>query len=58
MAEELFQTLFKDIIYTPSLDELLDKINNVGIENLSQKEIETLNNYSKNQFEKLLVLLT
>ena len=48
MAEELFQTLFKDIIHTPSLDELLDKINNVGIENLSQQEIETLNNYSKN----------
>lgn len=48
MVDELFQKLFKDIIYTPSLDELLDKINNVGINNLTSKEIETLNDYSKN----------
>ena len=31
----------------PTLNELLDKINEKGIKSLSKKEIELLNNYSK-----------
>ena len=33
----------------PTLNELLDKISEVGLENLSEKEKEYLENYSKNQ---------
>lgn len=51
---ELFDEDFDDEIFTlknkkkvVTLDELLDKINELGIQSLSEKEIEILNSYSK-----------
>ena len=35
--------------YLPDIDELLDKINKVGLENLSAQEKQLLNNYSNNK---------
>jgi hypothetical protein len=48
--EKLFSILSqpqKTKVHIPSLDELLDKISEHGIESLTEKEIEILNEYSK-----------
>ena len=48
--EKLFSLLFKPqtkLIEKPSLDQLLDKINESGIDSLTESEIKILNEYSK-----------
>jgi len=49
-VEKLFSLIFKspqtnDVVLT--LDQLLDKINETGIDSLTEKEIQLLNEYSK-----------
>jgi len=39
----------EEITPLPDIDELLDKINSVGLKNLTTKEKQILNNYSKNK---------
>ena len=48
--EKIFSLLFKPLtipVETPTLDQLLDKINESGIESLTENEIQLLNEYSK-----------
>ena len=48
--EKIFSLLFKPLtipVETPTLDQLLDKINESGIDSLTESEIKILNEYSK-----------
>jgi hypothetical protein len=48
--EKLFSVLFKPQtipVEVPTLDQLLDKINESGIDSLTENEIKLLNEYSK-----------
>jgi hypothetical protein len=48
--EKLFSVLFKSQttpVEVPTLDQLLDKINESGIDSLTDNEIKLLNEYSK-----------
>jgi hypothetical protein len=47
MVEELFQILFNPNVSEPTLDEILDKIGDVGMEGLSTYELKKLEEYSK-----------
>ena len=42
-----FLNIEKEPIKIPTLDEILDKINDKGIKSLNETELQVLNNYSK-----------